>query len=390
MCDLITWPWPHFLLKLPFVLRLALCIGSFPVCLTLYFLAPPAAHMIAILTIPMGLCSWLFLSRGACICFFLSTALQFVYHLYYFDFRWWPLAYLITFVSSTCILFIEGSVFVSLRKLFDTQQTARLKAELSEREITRAYEQQCQLNMLKNQFILNVNHELRTPLTGVMGYIEMLQVLLTDQGALQYSEHAIFFERAMQHCHELHAIVNSVLGAMKLADSKRALTLEFISLRRIVVDVLTEYQGFHPHLHRVLLDIPEHLQVLTNVQCTRHVIHNLFSNAFKYTPENSPISIKAFRSLPEGQRRSEVCLCIEDKGPGIPPDELPLLFGQFVRLQRDLSGTIRGSGLGLYISKHLMEAVGGRIWVESEGIEGRGSRFYIALPSSQPSSPQAA
>ena len=75
-----------------------------------------------------------------------------------------------------------------------------------------------------------------------------------------------------------------------------------------------------------------------------------------------------------------MCLCVQDEGPGIPPEELPLLFQKFVRLQRDLSGTVQGSGLGLYISKQFVEAMQGRIWAESAGIAGQGSRFYVALP----------
>jgi signal transduction histidine kinase len=70
---------------------------------------------------------------------------------------------------------------------------------------------------------------------------------------------------------------------------------------------------------------------------------------------------------------------VQDAGPGIPSTDIPLLFGQFARLQRDLSGKVRGTGLGLYISKQLVEALDGRIWVESAGIPGQGSCFYFTL-----------
>jgi signal transduction histidine kinase len=75
-----------------------------------------------------------------------------------------------------------------------------------------------------------------------------------------------------------------------------------------------------------------------------------------------------------------VCISVKDTGPGIPPEEIGLLFERFVRLQRDLAGAKRGTGLGLYISKQLVEAMGGRIWVESSGIEGEGSLFCFTLP----------
>ena len=77
---------------------------------------------------------------------------------------------------------------------------------------------------------------------------------------------------------------------------------------------------------------------------------------------------------------SPVCLSVQDAGPGIPAEELPLLFEKFVRLKRDLAGSTRGTGLGLYICKQLVEAMGGRIWVESSGHLGEGSRFCVTLP----------
>jgi signal transduction histidine kinase len=75
-----------------------------------------------------------------------------------------------------------------------------------------------------------------------------------------------------------------------------------------------------------------------------------------------------------------VCVSVQDTGPGIPPSEAPVLFGKFVRLKRDLVGSVRGTGLGLYISKQLVEAMGGNIWVESTGIAGQGSRFSFTIP----------
>jgi signal transduction histidine kinase len=72
---------------------------------------------------------------------------------------------------------------------------------------------------------------------------------------------------------------------------------------------------------------------------------------------------------------------VRDTGPGIPPEEQGMLFQQFVRLKRDLAGTIRGSGLGLYLCRQFVESMGGRIWVESSGISGEGSSFCFTLPA---------
>jgi len=109
----------------------------------------------------------------------------------------------------------------------------------------------------------------------------------------------------------------------------------------------------------------------------------LLSNAFKYAPKQTPVIIRAV--IREGAGRetgapAQVCISVEDAGPGIPPAERALLFEKFVRLKRDTTGTVRGTGLGLYISKHLVEAMGGSIWVESTGREEEGSRFCFTLP----------
>jgi signal transduction histidine kinase len=110
------------------------------------------------------------------------------------------------------------------------------------------------------------------------------------------------------------------------------------------------------------------------------VLRNLLANIFKYVPTQTEIRIEATQANPS----SMVCLSVQDEGPGIPADELPLLFEKFVRLKRDLAGSMRGAGLGLYICKQLIEAMGGRIWVESSGREGMGSRFCLTLPPVPP------
>jgi len=81
-------------------------------------------------------------------------------------------------------------------------------------------------------------------------------------------------------------------------------------------------------------------------------------------------------------------VCVKDEGPGIPPALAPLLFEQFVRLPRDLSGPTPGTGLGLYISRQLVEAMGGRIWIESTGLPDQGSCFCFALPQADKARPK--
>jgi PAS domain S-box-containing protein len=240
--------------------------------------------------------------------------------------------------------------------------------------------QQHQLNQLKDQFIVNVNHELRTPLTEVYGYLE----LLTEyQEQLDFETQAQFLVRAKEGCQELILLINNVLDALAFTEKVQPPQCELIAVAPLVDDVLEHLDPHKQEADRLHLAIPEQVMVWANGQLLRQVLRNLLSNAFKYCPKPAAVIIHATQIDPGAQSPGsapQVCLCVQDAGPGIPPEELPLLFQKFVRLQRDLSGTVQGSGLGLYISRHFVEAMQGRLWAESTGIAGQGSRFYVTLP----------
>jgi signal transduction histidine kinase len=107
------------------------------------------------------------------------------------------------------------------------------------------------------------------------------------------------------------------------------------------------------------------------------VLLNISSNALKYSPAGTPLMFSA-RSLVD--IIPCVVISIADKGNGIALEDQAHLFERFVRLERDINSPIRGSGLGLYISRRLIEALGGEVWIESSGIPGEGSTFHIQLP----------
>jgi len=240
--------------------------------------------------------------------------------------------------------------------------------------------QQRRLNQLKDQFIVNVNHELRTPLTQLFGYLE----LLTEyQGQLDSETQAQFIVQAKEGCQELILLINHVLDALAVTEELQPPPCELIALAPLVRDVLEHLDPQKVEADRVHLALHEHLMVWANGQLLRQVLRNLLSNAFKYCPKPAAVIIHATQidaGVQGPGSAQEAWLCVQDAGPGIPPEELPLLFQKFVRLERDLSGTIQGSGLGLYISKQFVEAMQGRIWVESAGIAGQGSRFFVTLP----------
>lgn len=124
------------------------------------------------------------------------------------------------------------------------------------------------------------------------------------------------------------------------------------------------------------LCIPPSLAVQADPARLRQVLLNVSVNALKYSPPGSPI---IFSARPIRDPVPSVVMSVIDKGNGIAPRDQDRLFQRFIRLERDLNSTIRGSGLGLYISRRLVEAMGGKIWVDSSGIPGEGSSFNIQL-----------
>jgi len=113
------------------------------------------------------------------------------------------------------------------------------------------------------------------------------------------------------------------------------------------------------------------------------ILRNLLSNVFKYAPKQTPVTISVIVQEDSTQATTStpsVTISIQDAGPGIPLAEQQQLFEKFSRLKRDLASPVRGTGLGLYICKQLVEQMGGRIWVESSGHQGEGSRFCFTLP----------
>jgi signal transduction histidine kinase len=171
-----------------------------------------------------------------------------------------------------------------------------------------------------------------------------------------------------------HAVLLEVIDHCYLAEN---LTLHFFNVEG----------GFNMEVFgsQALDDliVSKTLIVRADPQYLRRILRNLLSNAFKYTPSQTALLVNATLadSTPAGVPATpSVCISVKDSGPGIPPDDISLLFEKFGRLNRDASSSIRGVGLGLYISKQLVQAMGGHIWVESSGIAGQGSRFCFTLP----------
>jgi signal transduction histidine kinase len=368
---------PRFLLKLPFMVRLGvamLCVAFF---LSLFMMVSTAARTPLMLAIPVALVGWMFRKRGVFICLAAMVLVLWVFYGLKAKNMLLSHSMIISFIAATLALVVVGFLVSLLRDSLDVVDAARLQS-------ARALEQEQQLNRAKDQLILNVNHELRTPLTAISGYIEILleyNERLDAEARLKYLKHA------MDGCDDLQMLIGNILDALRIDSGEEYLNLQGFSALQAVRACLKLTDPGWLQSHHVRLDISEELVILVNEQYFRQVLRNLLSNALKYTPADTEVLVSAEPyddAAQPSDPASQVCIRVKDAGPGIPPDELSSLFGQFVRLKRDISGQVRGSGLGLYISKQMVEAMGGRIWVESAGIPGQGSCFCFTLPALLP------
>jgi signal transduction histidine kinase len=234
-----------------------------------------------------------------------------------------------------------------------------------------AYERQKELDQLKDQFIMTASHELRTPLTAVQGYIELLNQYNDELSAETRTE---FIEKAHRGCDELALMVGNIMDASRLqieAERVRLAPVELASSVRHVMEILEAVTTREQR--PVNLAISPGLAVLADELRLRQIMLNLVSNALKYSPPGTPLQVLAL------QGQGLVKISVRDYGLGVPPEDQQRLFERFMRLERDINSPVRGAGLGLYITRRLVEAMGGRLWIESSGVPGEGSTFSFTL-----------
>ena len=230
----------------------------------------------------------------------------------------------------------------------------------SEREIDR----------MKTEFVSIASHELRTPMTVIYGFAELL--LLRSQKLS--TEHQQWIEKIYNESKRLTTIVDDFLNVSRIESGRLSVKRELLSVQNIVNQLVGQLNVNYPS-HTFPVDLPDSFPLVwADTERLTQVMYNLIDNAAKYSPGGGPITVSAVK-LPKD---FEAVITVTDTGLGIPPDELPKLFTRFHRVHRPDAANIRGTGLGLYIVKSLVDMMGGRIWVESQ--VNKGSTFFIALP----------
>ncbi len=227
---------------------------------------------------------------------------------------------------------------------------------------------QRQIETMRRDFISNVSHELRTPLAALKALTETLQ-----GGALEDPPAAHrFLEQMETEVDSLSLMVSELLELSRIESGRVPLTL---APTRPIDIVTPAFERLYLQAERagltLTLECPEELPpVMADATRVQQVVVNLLHNAIKFTPSGGNVTVRAM------QQDRAVRFSVSDTGIGITAEDLSRIFERFYKVDR--SRATSGTGLGLAIARHLVEAHGGRIWVESE--VGKGSTFYFSIP----------
>jgi signal transduction histidine kinase len=245
-------------------------------------------------------------------------------------------------------------------------------------ELTAVNAELRRLDEMKTTFVSVAAHELRTPLASIKGYIEVL--LDEDLGPLN-SDQCEYLQIVERSAERLLHVTNSLLDVTRIETGRLELVLRPTDLIALVEAVKKE---FDPQLEaktqRVILHSSPILPLILCDQARAiQIIGNLLSNAIKYSPRGRTITI----TLTPDDEDGFVRVAVDDNGVGIAPEDQTRLFSRFFRAASATRSGSRGTGLGLFITRSLVELHGGRIWFESE--LDTGSTFYVTFPATDKS-----
>jgi two-component system phosphate regulon sensor histidine kinase PhoR len=242
------------------------------------------------------------------------------------------------------------------------------------------------LENIRKDFVANVSHELRTPLTSIKGYIEAL----LDGAKDDPDTSTKFLDIILKQSDRLNLILEDLLQLSKIESGQVLFKREPLHIQSVIertlamIKPLADKKG-----HRLVSLVEDNLPAaLGDEDRLMQVLSNLLDNAVKYTPEKGTITVAAHPVSDDAERPAIVTaveLSVTDTGLGIPEGDRPRVFERFYRVDKARSRELGGTGLGLAIVRHIVEGLGGRVWVEANAPTG--SRFVVRFPIQQISPP---
>ena len=257
-----------------------------------------------------------------------------------------------------------------IRDLTESKAREEMRQRSEELEKQNRFIQEA--NRLKGEFLANMSHELRTPLNAIIGFSQLMHDGKVGPVSMPHKEYLGDILSSGRH---LLQLINEILDLAKVEAGKLEFRPEPIDVARIMSEVRGTLLGLAAQKNIQLetdLD-PSLFGIVTDLKCFMQVLYNYLSNAIKFTDEGGAVMLR-LRAEPPDHFRIEV----EDTGMGIPPEDIGKLFVEFQQLDNSRHKKHAGTGLGLALTKRLVEAQGGHVGVSSVG--GKGSTFFAVLP----------
>ena len=228
-----------------------------------------------------------------------------------------------------------------------------------------------ELEKMRLDFVSMASHELRTPLTSIIGY---LSVFISENKEKIENTELDLLQKSLTSAQQLLNLVQNLLNVNKIEREQMSVTLETLDYLPIVKKAIEDIKSLAVQKNIILNFNPPLIstKILADRIRIPEVITNLLANAINYTNSGGKVDIFIETSP------NELTTVISDTGIGIPKEAIPHLFNKFFRVSNQTQQAGKGTGLGLYISKSIIEKLGGKIWVESE--IGKGSKFFFTLP----------
>ncbi|MBD3215970.1 MAG: PAS domain S-box protein [Candidatus Lokiarchaeota archaeon] len=283
-----------------------------------------------------------------------------------------------TFSEAVCVLFDEKPTISHEHQLILFLISDAIEIEHRRWQVKEFLEDQNkmlnEMNQLKSELLTRTSHELKTPLISIKGFAELLLKLHRKK---MDSDMISIIEGIMDGAKRMEKIINTLIKTSRLNQGHLELNKIEEDLGFLIKFCLEEIKGLiNLRNHSIELNLEENLKTKIDKERIYEVLTNLMVNAVKFTPPGGQIMISSKK------KDGKIITSIQDNGVGLTNEEKTQLFKQFGKIERYGKGWdlgIEGSGLGLYISKKIIELHGGKIWAESEG-RNQGSTFYFTLP----------
>jgi len=268
------------------------------------------------------------------------------------------------------------AMLIERARLFEEVEGARVELQQRAEALEHANARLKELDRLKSQFLANMSHELRTPLNSVIGFSEVLIDGLLGEMPPERKECVENIYASGEH---LMALINDILDLSKIEAGRMELSLETFEVEELIQNVRKTVAPMIEEKSQILtIEVAEGLPPLNADRVrVRQVLLNLLSNAHKFTPTGNEITLSCRMA-----DSATVLFSVDDTGVGIKPEDQELIFEEFRQADGTATREVEGTGLGLTISKRLIEMHGGTIWLEST--YGEGTTFSFLLPLNGP------